>query len=153
MMMAIADLVGYDKEGNLALIVEVKARTNTSSDWAAKLRQNILADGLIPFSRYFMILLPDKLYLWKNIDRNSELSEPTFEIDSKPFFSPYFKKAHVNPEEIGADSFELIASSWVNQLVILGITEELPSEERKSLVDSGLLATLKGGRIATEQPI
>ncbi len=42
-MATIADLVAYDQEGNLALIVESKGRTHTSSDWATTMRHNILA--------------------------------------------------------------------------------------------------------------
>lgn len=152
-MTTIADVVAYDQEGKLALIVEAKGRTHTSSDWATKMRRNILAHGLMPFSRYFMLALPDKLYLWKNVDNNLDLMEPTYETNSEPLFYPYFKKAKLNPEEMGGQSFELIVTSWINELVNLGIPEELPIEQRKLIVDSGLLAALKGGSIGLEQRI
>jgi hypothetical protein len=44
-------------------------------------------------------------------------------------------------------------TSWINELVNLGIADELPLEQRKLLVDSGLVAALKGGSIAIEQRI
>jgi hypothetical protein len=152
-MTSIVDVFAYDKQGKLALIVEAKGRTHTSSDWAIKMRRNILAHGLMPFSQYFMLALPDKLYLWKNIDNNIDLIEPTYETNSEPLFHGYFKKANLNPEDIGGRSFELIVTSWINELVNLGIADELPLEQRKLLVDSGLVAALKGGSIAIEQRI
>ena len=54
-MTAIADVVAYDQEGKLALIVEAKGRTHTSRDWAIKMRRNILAHGLMPFSQYLLV--------------------------------------------------------------------------------------------------
>jgi hypothetical protein len=117
------------------------------------MRQNILAHGLMPFSRYFMLVLPDKLYLWKNVDTNTERLEPTYETSSEPMFYPYFKKAKLNPEVMGENSFVLIVASWINELVNLGISDELPLDQRKLIVDSGLLAALRGGSIALEQRI
>ena len=152
-MTTIADVVAYDQESKLALIVEAKGKTHTSSDWATKMRRNILAHGLMPFSHYFRLVLPDKLYLWKNVDTNADLMELTYGKNSEPLFYPYFKKANLNPEEMGKRSFELIVTSWINELVDLDIADELPLEQRKLLVDSGLLAALKGGSIAIKQRI
>ena len=41
-----ADMVVYDRAGQLALVVEAKNKLGTSSDWAAKMRRNMLAHGL-----------------------------------------------------------------------------------------------------------
>ena len=100
-----------------------------------------------------MLALPDKLYLWKNNDNTADLIEPNYETNSEPLFYPYFKKAKLKPEEIGANSFVLIVTSWINELVNLGISDELPPDQRKLIVDSGLLAALRGGSIALEQRI
>ncbi len=79
--------------------------------------------------------------------------KPTYETNSEPLFHNYFKQANLNPEDIGGRSFALIVTSWINELINLGIAEELPLEQRKLLIDSGLLGALKGGRIAVEQRI
>ncbi len=39
------DLAVNNRNGQLALVVEVKCKTNVSQEWAAKLRRNILAHG------------------------------------------------------------------------------------------------------------
>jgi len=43
-----ADLAAYDKNGRLALVVEIKSRQHTSADWAARMRGNLFAHGIVP---------------------------------------------------------------------------------------------------------
>jgi hypothetical protein len=57
------DLSVDNRDGQLALVVEVKRKTNASPEWAAKLRRNILAHGTFPKAPYFLMVFPDKFYL------------------------------------------------------------------------------------------
>jgi hypothetical protein len=147
-MSRIADLVAYDPEGRIVLVAEVKSRTNTSRDWATRMRRNVLAHGLVPSSRFFLLALPDKLYLWKDVGTAPEMVEPTYEIDATPFFRPYYEKAKIAPDELSGQSFELIVISWLNVLIWSGVSEDVPEAQRRSIEDSGLLDALKGGSIA-----
>lgn len=149
-MRNIVDLIAYDRDGQIVLIIEAKSKTGTSSTWAATMRRNLLAHGLMPKSKFFMLALPDRLYLWKDVDNKPEIIEPTYEIDSMPFFEPYYKLSALNPERLNGESFELIVSSWMNELIRFGISSSVPVEQRKQLLESGLLDVLNGGSIAIE---
>src|ERR1017187_7819118 len=69
------DFVAYDRDGGVLLLAEAKSRHGTSQDWAAGLRRNMLAHGLLPWAKYFLIATPERMYLWKqerpNLDRKS----------------------------------------------------------------------------------
>lgn len=147
-MLNIADLVAYDNDGQIALVVEAKSKTNTSTSWATKMRRNMLDHRLVPLSRFFMLALPDKLYLWKDAGNSPDLIEPTYEIDSKPFFHAYYEQSQLAPNQLGGQSFELIVASWINELIKSGVPANIPEKQRKLLIESGLPIALKGGSVA-----
>lgn len=151
-MSQIADLVAYNPDGQITLIVEVKSRTDTSRSWATHMRRNMLAHGVIPNSQFLLLALPDRLYLWKDADNTPELVEPTYEIDAKPFFQRYYERANIPTEHLNGQSFELIVTSWLNELIQSGIPASVPEAQRKLLEDSGLLEALKGGSVAFQVP-
>jgi hypothetical protein len=145
-----ADLVAYNPDGKLTLLVEVKSRTDTSRDWATRMRRNMLARGLAPDSRFLLIALPDRLYLWKDAGNTPDLIEPTYEFDATPFFKPYLKIAHLSQDELNHQSLELIVSIWLNEIIRSGIPDDTPAEQRKLLQESGLIEALQGGSVAVE---
>src|SRR5262245_50787484 len=129
-MSQIADLVAYNPDGQITLIVEVKGRTDTSRDWATRMRRNILSHGLVPNSQFLLLALPDRLYLWKDAGNAPELVEPTYEIDATPFFQPYYERANISPDQLSSQSFELIVTSWLNELIWSGIPANVPETQR-----------------------
>jgi hypothetical protein len=147
-----ADLIVHERNGRIALVVEVNGRTETSRAWATQLRRNILAHGVIPNSRFFLLALPDRLYLWKATENLPELVEPTYEIDATPFFQPYYEKAGLTPDSLSSQSFELIVTAWLHELIHWGISPNIPGTEREALKESGLLEALQGGTITVEMP-
>lgn len=78
------DLAVDNRNGQLVLVVEIKRKTNISPEWAAKLRCNILAHGTFPKAPYFLMVFPDKFYLWTDVGAFQEQSEPTYMIDASP---------------------------------------------------------------------
>jgi hypothetical protein len=151
-MSQMVDLVAYNPGGEIILIVEVKSRTETSRDWATRMRRNMLAHGAVPNARFFLIALPDRLYLWKEVDNRPELVEPTYEIDATPFFQPYYEKANIAAENVSGQSFELIVAAWLNELTWSGIPPTVPGAQKRFLEETGLLEALKGGSVAVEVP-
>jgi hypothetical protein len=149
-MSQIADLVVYDPDGQITLIVEVKGRTDTSRAWATRMRRNMLAHGVVPKSQFLLLALPDRLYLWKDTGNTPELVEPTYELDATPFFHPYYERANISPDQLIGRSFELIVASWLNELIHSGIQGDVPAAQRQILHESGLLEALKGGSVAVE---
>lgn len=144
------DLSVDNRNGQLALVVEVKRKTNVSPEWAAKLRRNIFAHGTFPKAPYFLMVFPDKFYLWSNDEAYQDQSEPTYTIDASPILQPYFERAGVTSDQISGDSLELIVSSWLGEIIH---SEQLPESMDASqqwLIESGLYAALVGGKFEHE---
>jgi hypothetical protein len=146
-----ADIVIYDKHGQLAAIIETKNKKGASKDWAIKLRRNLYEHGVWPKTPYFLLVLPDRLYIWKNAANTPEIIEPDYEINITEFFKSYYERLNFSPEEIGqmgADSFELLVMSWLNE-----IARSSNGQKQDWLAQSELLETIKTGRIVSEVDI
>lgn len=141
-----ADMVAYDSQGKMALVVEVKNKLGTNSEWAAKMRRNILAHGY-PSARFFLLALPDHFYLWK--DKHSlEIEQPNYDINPFVFLKPYLEKANIQPENLSGAGFELLVSSWLNELLQAETVKQDASNTW--LAESGLLDAIKQGRVDSE---
>ena len=144
------DLAVYNRDNQLVLVVEIKNKLNASSEWAAQLRRNILAHGTFPKAPYFLMVFPDRFYLWTAADAQLDQSEPTYTIDARPILQPYFEQAGVAANQISGQSLELIVASWLGETIH---SEKLPEEEDESqrwLIESGLYAAVAGGHFDHE---
>lgn len=144
------DLMVYDRNGQIVLIVEVKKKLGTSSEWATMLRRNIFAHGALPAAKFFLLALPDRFYLWKNVASRPELVQPTFEIDSQPLLQPYFDRVGVSIEKITGRSFELIIAAWLDDLLHLETAPEGGDKQKGWIVESGLFEAIRGGHLDHE---
>lgn len=141
------DLVCYDRNGQLTLAVEVKSKINASPEWAAKLRSNILAHGTFPKTPYFLMVFPDRFYLWTDAGVPSNQSEATYMVDAHSILQPYFERAGVTADQISELSLELIVSSWLGEIIHSQKSSESVDESQRWLIDSGLYAALSGGKL------
>lgn len=148
-----ADVAAYDKDGQLALVVEAKSRLHTTADWAAQMRNNLLAHGIVPKSNYFMLAMPDNLYLWLGKEMGGEPTRPHYVISPEPLFRRYLDSAHVNSLKLGKESLEILINSWISDLIQGGLPDDLPEPQRTILAESGLVDAIKGGRIALKEPL
>lgn len=148
-----ADLVAYDKDGQLAVVVEVKNKAGTTKEWAAKMRRNIYAHGFWPKARYFLLALPDRFYLWKNAGNAPEIKEPDYEIDAKQVLQPYYERTGFSMENLSGASFELLIASWLNEIMQGDVAPHIVQQNKEWLVDSGLLEALEQGQLAPEAEI
>jgi hypothetical protein len=144
------DLAVFNRDDQLVLVVEVKNKLNTSPEWAARLRRNILAHGIFPNAPYFLMVFPDRFYLWTNADTKYEDVEPTYTINARPILQPYFEQSGVTADQISGQSLELIVASWLGELIHSDKTPEELSESQQWLIDSGLYAAVAGGRLGHE---
>lgn len=140
------DLSVDNRNGQLVLVVEVKRKTNVSPEWAAELRRNILAHGTFPNAPYFLMVFPDKFYLWSNAEADQEQSEPTYTIDASPILQPYFERAGVTADQISRGSLELIVTSWLGEIIHSDQPPEKIDASQQWLIESGLYAALVGGK-------
>ena len=151
-MKQMADIIAYDTNGKLTLVVEIKSKLGTSSQWAAKMRRNILAHGLLPSTPFFLLGLPDHFYLWKDNGIIPEVIMPTYEIEPGPFLQPYYEKSGLSLEIISGKSFELIVVSWLSE--ILGTSgQDFIQDSQKWLIESGLFEAIRGGHIDLGIPV
>lgn len=84
-----ADIAVHDKQGRLALVVQVKAKSGKSKDWASRMLRNTYAHGTVPRPRYFLLTLLDKLYLWRDLRDPMAEPKPDYEAETKPFMGNY----------------------------------------------------------------
>jgi len=148
--MAVADFAIYDQAGQLAAVAEVTSKTGTTHEWATQFRRNILAFDGFPGTDFFLLLAPDRYYLWKRGGKNGEATEPMFEGDATPLFAPYFAAARLEPNTIRDWAFEMVVASWFSDLLRpWAPTGEVPAQQQW-LVDSGFLSAVKNGRVESE---
>ena len=147
----LADLVAYNRSGEPILIVEVKKKMGASVDWAARLRRNILAHGVFPDVKYFLLAMPDRFYLWKDVGTRPEIVPPTFSIDARPLLQAYFDEVDIEPGLVSGQGFELMVAAWLrNQLS----SESYPvNDEWKWLEKSGILEAIRDGKVEHEVQI
>ncbi|RZM82550.1 hypothetical protein [Leptolyngbya iicbica] len=141
------DLAVDNRSGQLALVVEIKRKTDVSPEWAAKLRRNIFAHGTFPKAPYFLMVFPDKFYLWSDAEAYQDQGEPTYTINASPILQPYFERAGVTADQISGASLELIVMSWLGEIIH---SEQLPENldaSQQWLIESGLYAALAGGKL------
>jgi hypothetical protein len=107
------------------------------------------AHGLLPSAPYFLLALPDAFYLWENSSRGSEV-EPSQKVDPHTFLEPYYESTGVSPTNLTERSFELIVTSWLNQVLQANNPQEFFRDNQDWLVKSGLFDRLAGGHLELE---
>lgn len=146
------DVVIYDRNGQIVLIGEVKNKLNTTSTWAARMRRNIFAHGYLPpTTPYFLIALPDRLYLWKDVLSTVGVVKPDLDLDASTAFQPYFDSLDLDPKNLSGQALELVVIAWLTNL-IMSTVSDLPSQEHW-IVQTGLLEAIRGGCLEHEVSI
>jgi hypothetical protein len=140
------DLLVDNRIGQLMLIVEVKTKRNASPEWAARLRRNLLAHGTLLKAPYFLMVFPDRFYLWTDADDQIEKSQPDYIIDAGPILKPYFEQAGISEEQISSQSLDLIVASWLGKIIHTEKFLEDTDESQQWLISSGLYPAIAGGQ-------
>lgn len=148
-----ADIAILDRSGQIAAVAEIKRQLGTSRDWAVQLRRNLLAHGIRRVGDYFLLITPDRLYLWKDAGKSPKKVPPTHEADMQPEFARYFEGAGIDPDDISEAAFELLVGAWLGQLTLLEDEATDLAASRSWLAESGLLSAVKDGHIEYEVPV
>ncbi|GET41531.1 hypothetical protein MiSe_63430 [Microseira wollei NIES-4236] len=145
------DLEVYNRDGKRVLVVQLKSKLNASVEWAVEFRRNILAHGIFPTAPYFLMVFPDRFYLWIDSDGGNDQSKPNYVIDARPIVGPYLEKAGIPADRnISVESLEIIFGTWLSRIIY---SEKLPDQTDESqqwLIDSGLYAAIAGGSLKYE---
>jgi hypothetical protein len=144
-----ADIAVYSPDDRLLLVVEVKNRQEASAAWAAKLRRNLLIHHALPAAQYFLLALPDRLYLWKNASTPSE-APPDFVASTGDVLREYLGGWVDRPERIAEESLQIALTSWLQDIAGSARNPSEESEADRMLIESGLYEPIRNGAVATE---
>src|SRR3990170_2707502 len=139
-------VIGPDSERKL--VVEVKNKRDATDEWAARLYQNMRAHSSLLASPYFLLAVPDTIYLWKNEPGESS-SEPLYKAVLSEAISSLIDD--IEPYQIGSSGLglELLVSTWLNTLAISSAEELHANPSSDWLFDTGLFDAIKDGTISS----
>ena len=106
--------------------------------------------GMLPWSKYFLMATPERMYLWKQQQPNAAEAPPEFTIDAEKVFQPYFQKLHQEPSKIGPEAFELLVLTWLTDIARSG--DHDLKEDASSAWLSELSGSLQEARIEMNPP-
>lgn len=145
-MKNVVDLAVRSADHQTKLIVEITAKREITSDWAVKLRRNVMAHGLPTTSSYFLLASPNRFYLWNKDSALSFTKAPDYEFDPEPMLKPYLKYIQSSLSELSQTSFDILVSTWLSDLTTPGPGTFVGS----GLLESGLLDEIKNGSVEVE---
>jgi hypothetical protein len=74
----------------------------------------MLSHGLLPWSKYFLVATPERVYLWKQ--PNAPEVPPGVTINGETVFKPYFQRLRQEPSSIGPEAFEHLVLTWLTDI-------------------------------------
>ena len=105
----------------------------------------MLAHGVLPWSKYFLIATPEHMYLWKQERPDPAEAPPEVTIDAATIFQPYFQKFQQDPSKIAPEAFEFLVLTWLTDITRSG--EPKPAPDPSSAWLSELTGSLQRARI------
>lgn len=144
-----ADILVRSPNNDIKLIVEVKGRTHSSPDWAAKFRHNLLAHQVLPKSEFFLFALPDFLYLWRN-GNDSEVTLPDYTVSTLSILQKYLTRLDDEPKYIAEEGLRLALTSWLRDVTYASKRPPVGSNAYRLLIESGLLDAIDKGVVIAE---
>ena len=113
---AAPDFAVYSADRQLQLVVEVKSTPKTDLAWAMKMRRNLLQHQVLPTAPYFLLALPDHLYLWAS-GGEDVTRQPDFQADTRDVLQRYMPPGAGSAQQIlSGPALEWLIGSWLNDL-------------------------------------
>lgn len=143
------DVVVYSSQDKPQLVVEVKNRPGASDEWARQMRRNLLAHALVPVTPYFLLVLPDYIYLWRSKDLANIENPPDYKVETQVVLADYLQSLSRPLREISEYSLELLVNSWLRDVVNLPqLVQDDPGQ--RWLIESGLYNAIQKGSVTAE---
>jgi hypothetical protein len=143
-----ADIVVESRDGEPLLIVEPKNRTGLDDSTAAAIRRNLVDDyGLSETpAPAFLLLSQERGFLWTGAHAD-RLAPAPYQFSMTEVVRRYLPS--LAPDRwLWGDELGLVVVQWLHELI--GGTSPLDTEAERTILDSGLLASLRGGRVVEE---
>lgn len=152
------DITVYDPKGDLRLVVEIKSRSGRSTEWAARTLRNLLLNTAIPDAPYFLLVLPDTMFLWdgrqRSLAEDPHLSNggppPDYQAETADVLSGYLQESSFSLEELSEDELGMLVSSWLTEITSLALSELGTGPQLEWLFESGLYEAIRDGELTTE---
>jgi hypothetical protein len=141
------DIVIETSDRSRILVVECKRMSVTTPADAAHLRRSLQSYSGSLSSDYFMLALPNCLFLWKG-DAHPD-APPEFSASAKPVLQSYLGTVADRPGGPRPQSLEIAISSWLGDLASSIRKPDPASEPERMMLDSGLFERLRGGIVKT----
>ncbi len=148
-----ADIVVSAPDERVQLVAEVKNKRGASAEWSAQMRRNLLVHGVIPNAPFFLLVTPDRFYLWKDGKNVQDAVPPDYEVESAKILASYIERLGIPLAELSEPSLELLVTSWLHDLIDFDLAPEEAGPAHHWLFTSGLYKALKQGSVATEVAI
>jgi hypothetical protein len=109
-----ANIIVYDRFGQILLLAEVRSVPETSPGWATEIRQDVirLMEGFLP--RYFLVVSRDHCYLWLSASDSDALPDMT--LTTEDIFSTYLRNVNSSAATVSGNALELIVGIWLRDL-------------------------------------
>lgn len=141
------DISVHSPDRTLQLVVEVKSRPGASSEWAAKFRRNLLANGAVPNAPYLIIASPQRLYLWRK-GPNTEVP-PDFSAGTQEVLKEYLGKLAEQSPHLTEESLQIALISWLRDLTFRRPPRQ-DSDAERILVESGAYEAIRDGAVTSD---
>ena len=148
-----ADLAVYNSEGELKIVVEIKGRHGTTTEWATHTRRNMAAHGNLSNVDFFIIATKDRLYVWKKSGIEPELVEPTYEINLHSELKRYFEASQLDSDDISGYALELLIATWLNDISHSTMFTEKNRNVQNWISESGIMNAVENGRVEFEASV
>jgi hypothetical protein len=145
--MNIIDLAVLDSFQRLILTIETKKKFGVSEKWAAETRRNLVINGFYPLVSYFLLVTPEKFFLWTQNSNTLEETLPDYVDDSTQVLKPVFEELGFEIEQIDGQTFEDVISYWLKYSVIYSMNKKTLPEW---LVKSELAEKIANGTLLLE---
>ena len=143
------DIAVSGADGRLQLVVEIKNIPGASAEWVTRFRRNLLAHSFLPSAPYFLLVLPDYLYLWTAASTADNLANPDYKIKATEVFAPYLK-SNQSLNDLSRYGLELLTISWLGNLLDNDSRRDSVDGNSQWLFDSGLYEAISNGSVELE---
>ena len=145
--MMVVDIAVIDKNYQLVLTVEVKKFLKMTADWAADYRRNIMEHGTYPIAPYFLLVTPDKFFLWTKTRNGRDFTLPDYTIEADEYLKPHFKNFGTTAEKASPYILEKVVEQWLNSLIYPKLLNGTTKNDQTWIEESGLGKTINNGNI------
>jgi hypothetical protein len=141
------DAIVFSPDWRLQAIVEIRNAPGAGAEWAAQTRRNLIQDELLPVSPFFLLALPDRLYLWRDTTGSLDAVPAEYEADGTAILSPYIGDPSARKYPLSNEGLDLAVTFWLRDLVDMRLEDLLSSPEYQWLLESGLYELVRDGRV------